>query len=259
MAFSTSEAGPLMTTVSLPEPSTGKWMCTPPHSSMMERIRRPFVPMRELCSLAGMETSTSAMLAWNHTQSVRCGTRDGTPAAQGPGACVHERVHEYGCGMGRGQWLTPCGREASGLHRQNSAFLLWFSWCPSRDTPICPRVSTYPASSRGDTRTRFTSHKDTMVFKTLETGRKEGEPADCPLAKSQRQGHRADRSEPEGREQRGGRSPRELDIAPILMCGGKRPRVGKEPRITRGSKPQHTALSTCQDVGTGKPHFSSGK
>lgn len=30
---------------------------------MMERIKRPFVPMRELCSLAGIETSNSAMLA----------------------------------------------------------------------------------------------------------------------------------------------------------------------------------------------------
>lgn len=80
LAFSTSEEGPLMTTVSLPEPSTGKWMWTPPHSSMMARIRRPFVPMRELCSLAGIETSASVMLAWNHTRhegaTFACG-RDG--------------------------------------------------------------------------------------------------------------------------------------------------------------------------------------
>lgn len=38
-------------------------MWTPPHSSMMERMSRPLVPMRALCSRAGMATSTSAMLA----------------------------------------------------------------------------------------------------------------------------------------------------------------------------------------------------
>lgn len=63
LAFSTSWAGPLMVTVSLPEPSVGKWIWTPPHSSMMERIKRPLAPMSELCSLEGMETSTSVMLA----------------------------------------------------------------------------------------------------------------------------------------------------------------------------------------------------
>lgn len=63
LAFSTSWAGPLMVTVSLPEPSVGKWMWTPPHSSMMERMKRPLAPMRELCSLEGIETSTSVMLA----------------------------------------------------------------------------------------------------------------------------------------------------------------------------------------------------
>lgn len=63
LAFSTSWAGPLMVTVSLPEPSVGKWMWTPPHSSMMERMKRPLAPMRELWSLEGIETSTSVMLA----------------------------------------------------------------------------------------------------------------------------------------------------------------------------------------------------
>ncbi|KAF3835730.1 hypothetical protein F7725_028288 [Dissostichus mawsoni] len=64
LAFSTSSTGPLMVTLSIPEPSVGKWMCTPPHSSMMERTKRPFDPIKELCSLEGMDTSTSVMLAW---------------------------------------------------------------------------------------------------------------------------------------------------------------------------------------------------
>ncbi|TNN74196.1 hypothetical protein EYF80_015641 [Liparis tanakae] len=63
LAFSTSSAGPRMVTLSIPEPSVGKWMCTPPHSSMMERTKRPFDPIRELCSFEGMDTSISVMFA----------------------------------------------------------------------------------------------------------------------------------------------------------------------------------------------------
>lgn len=63
LAFSTSSAGPLIVTASMPEPSVGKWMCTPPHSSMMERTKRPLEPIRELCSFDGMDTSTSVMFA----------------------------------------------------------------------------------------------------------------------------------------------------------------------------------------------------
>lgn len=48
LAFSTSSTGPRMVTLSIPEPSVGKWMCTPPHSSMMERTKRPFDPINEL-------------------------------------------------------------------------------------------------------------------------------------------------------------------------------------------------------------------
>lgn len=67
LAFSTSSAGPLIVTASMPEPSVGKWMCTPPHSSMMERTKRPLEPIRELCNLDGMDTSTSVMFAWEGT------------------------------------------------------------------------------------------------------------------------------------------------------------------------------------------------
>lgn len=63
LAFSTSSAGPLIVTASMPEPSVGKWMCTPPHSSMMERTNRPLEPIRELCNFDGMDTSTSVMFA----------------------------------------------------------------------------------------------------------------------------------------------------------------------------------------------------
>lgn len=71
LAFSTSSAGPLMVTLSIPEPSVGKWMCTPPHSSMMDRTKRPFDPIKELCSFEGMDTSTSEMFAWTTWQFIK--------------------------------------------------------------------------------------------------------------------------------------------------------------------------------------------
>lgn len=64
LALATSSTGPRMVTLSFPEPSVGKWMCTPPHSSMMERTKRPFDPIKELCNFDGMETSISVMFAW---------------------------------------------------------------------------------------------------------------------------------------------------------------------------------------------------
>lgn len=66
LALSTSSAGPRMVTLSNPEPSAGKWIWTPPHSSITERTRLPLDPIRELCSLAGMETSASFRLAWDN-------------------------------------------------------------------------------------------------------------------------------------------------------------------------------------------------
>lgn len=74
LALATSSTGPRMVTLSFPEPSVGKWMCTPPHSSMMERTKRPFDPIKELCNFDGMETSISVMFAWtkkSHLKSVR--------------------------------------------------------------------------------------------------------------------------------------------------------------------------------------------
>lgn len=92
-----------MTTVSLPEPSTGKWMWTPPHSSMMERMSRPLVPMRALCSRAGMATSTSAMLA--------CVTHNtGEPASH------TTRGAEPGChaeGRSPVSWAPASGQDAA--------------------------------------------------------------------------------------------------------------------------------------------------
>lgn len=64
LAFATSSAGPRMVTLSFPEPSVGKWMCTPPHSSMIDRTKRPFDPIKELCNFDGMDTSTSVIFAW---------------------------------------------------------------------------------------------------------------------------------------------------------------------------------------------------
>lgn len=121
LAFSTSEEGPLMTTVSLPEPSTGKWMWTPPHSSMMARIRRPFVPMRELCSLAGIETSASVMLAWNHTRhegaTFACGRDGRAHRARGLGQAGTRAAQDGGRGLRPRPVLrafAPCGAGSRG-------------------------------------------------------------------------------------------------------------------------------------------------
>ena len=54
-----------MVTVLLPEESVGKWICTPPHSSMTDRIKRPFAPINELWSLDSIERDSSTMLALN--------------------------------------------------------------------------------------------------------------------------------------------------------------------------------------------------
>lgn len=76
LALSTSSAGPRIVTLSNPEPSAGKWIWTPPHSSITERTRLPLDPIRELCSLAGMETSASFRLAWDNWKIKRECERD---------------------------------------------------------------------------------------------------------------------------------------------------------------------------------------
>lgn len=139
LAFSTSEEGPLMMTVSLPEPSTGKWMWTPPHSSMTERIRRPLVPMRELCRRAGMQTSTSAMLACNHSTRAMSTCGEGwrqsvCHSLQGASTAGPHAGAAQACTRGSAHRRAVC-------HTETDFAFPDPPWCCSRDRskmPMCP-------------------------------------------------------------------------------------------------------------------------
>lgn len=82
-----------MVTLSSPDPSAGKWMWTPPHSSITERTRLPFDPIRELCSLAGMETSVSFRLAWKDQEYER---EEKQEYRESPAFCVSHQLILYG-------------------------------------------------------------------------------------------------------------------------------------------------------------------